>query len=53
MAKGQKRSTREARKPKQAKPKPPASSHAPPHSLLAGLARPPGVSAAGRKGARS
>jgi hypothetical protein len=52
MAKGQKRSTREPRKPKQAKPKPPAGSHAPHHSLLAALDRPAGASAAGRKGAR-
>ena len=43
MAKGQKRSNREARKPKQARPKPPASSR----SFLGSLDRP----AAGRSAA--
>jgi hypothetical protein len=52
MAKGQKRSNRETRKPKQTKPKPAASSHAFPHSLLSSLDRPVGASPAGPKGPR-
>lgn len=48
MAKGQKRSNREARKPKQAKPKPPASSR----SFLGSLDRPVAGPSAGPKGAR-
>lgn len=42
MAKGQKRSNRETRKPKQDKPKPAAVSH----SLLSSIDRPPAASPA-------
>jgi hypothetical protein len=46
MAKGQKRSNKETRKPKQAKPKPAASA---PGSLLSGLHQPPSPAPAPRR----